>query len=134
MSDAPICWQRGSCSVTSEAVRTRFVSIALADIDLVQLRLPLAAATFAGAIGTSFLALRFRDVATAPELLALLGLGWGAALLGIVTAQLKLSSYSIHGVTILLPIWRAIAMRRAIDETLSRQRPSLIHDHRRRTA
>ncbi|MFT5176637.1 MAG: hypothetical protein ACI8W7_004833 [Gammaproteobacteria bacterium] len=121
--ETKIRWQSGASLVTDEAVRTRLITVSLEDIDLVEVRRPLlaGAALFAGA--TTLLGLRFADVLTFTEFAMLAGAGWLSLGASLVIARLKLHSYSIDGVAITLPIWRANAMRRAIDTALAKRRP-----------
>jgi hypothetical protein len=118
MSKEHVLWQAGRAQVTNASVRTRLMTVSLADIDLVEVRRPLLAGAAALAVATMLLALRFADVLLPTEFLSLVGAGWAGLIAALLIARLKLHSYSIDGVAITLPIWRATAMRRAIDAAL----------------
>jgi len=52
------------------------------------------------------------------ELSLLIGPAWIAVALSCQVAQLKLRSYSLKDLEILMPIWRAKPMREAIDQVI----------------
>ena len=112
-------WRSGASIVTGTTVQTRFVTASLADIDLVEVQLPLLGGGALLTVGCTLLGLRFGDVLTIDEFFGLIGFGWFGLCAALLIARLKLHSYSIDGLAITLPVWRALAMRRAIDAALA---------------
>ncbi len=109
----------GLIRVTKSAVRTPRLTVALEDVDLVELRRPLFGPALLLAIASSTLALRFGDVLLPEEIAAMAGMGWAGAVIGSCVARLTLHSYSIDDVALLLPIWRAKRVRHAIEQALA---------------
>lgn len=125
MSTDNVLWQSGESIVPHEHVRTRLVTVALNDIDLVEVRRPLLSGATLLCAASIALVARFADVLLTNESIGVLGLGCTAIVLGRNTARLKLHSYSIDGIAITLPIWRAKAMRKAVENALSSRDKSL---------
>ncbi|MBU2580261.1 MAG: hypothetical protein KJ622_00890 [Alphaproteobacteria bacterium] len=128
-----ILWQSGTSVVTTTSVRTRRMTISLADIDLVEVRRPLLAGSALLASCGTFLGLRFADVLLPIEFASLLGIGWLGVGAALAIARLTLHSYSIDGIAMTLPIWRAWAMRQAIDEALMKRKQMPPRQKRRTT-
>ena len=114
-----IIWRSGANTVSADSVRTRRITVALDDIDVVEINRPLLLGTAAFAIAIWALALRFYDVLEMAELVTLLGLGGLGVFAGLVVARVKLHSLSIQGIAIILPVWTAREMREAIDEAIA---------------
>ncbi len=120
MTQTPaILWRSGANTVATDTVRTRRLTVSLADIDVVEVRRPLLIGASFFAAATWALAVRFLDVLEAAELAALSGAGGIALALGLVVARVQLHSLSIDGIAITLPVWTAQAMRRAIDDAIA---------------
>jgi len=131
MTDEIIIWRAGESVVTPDRVRTRLMTVALEDIDLVEVRRPLLVGALLFSAGVFALALRFADVLHRAEFVQLVGLGLGAVAAALIIARLKLHSYSIDGIAMSLTIWRARAMRRAIERVLAERHPPSRLDRRR---
>lgn len=123
-------WQSGGNSVTTDRVRTRRLTIALDDIDVVEIRRPLLVGGTGFAIASTLLAIRFWDVLERGEFLTMIAIGGLAGLAGLIVARIELHSLSIDGIAITLPVWTAHAMRTAIDDALA-TRPAPSHTARR---
>jgi hypothetical protein len=117
--------------VTETSVQTRFATVSLADIDLVEVGLPLVGGGAPLAIACTLLGLRFGDVLTIGELASLISFGWLGLCAALLIARIKLHSYSINGLAITLPVWRALAMRRAIDTALAHKSRNNLTNARR---
>ena len=118
----PTIWRAGVNRVTRDFIRTPRRTIALSHIDQVAIGHPYAAPGLSLAFGCSLLTYRFADVLTGFELALLPGFGWAVALPGILITQLRLHSYSLKDVGLFMPLWRAYAMRRAVDKVLEIKR------------
>lgn len=131
-NSANTLWQSGMSRVTSENVHTRLLTVSLADIDLVEVRRPLLAGAVGFAAATTALGWRFADVLLPSELMTLVGAGLAGLIVALIIARLKLHSYSIDGIAITLPTWRANGMRRAIDTAIAARgkRRSIRRHHR----
>jgi len=106
-------------SVSDTNVPTHRVTVSLTDIDVVEVNRPLLIGTIAFAVLLLLLAMRFSDVLLIVELLALIGIGGLAVLVGLTVARVQLHSLSINGIAIVLPIWTARAIRAAIDTVIA---------------
>ncbi len=126
-----ILWRSGANTVTSDKVRTRRITVALDDIDVVEIRHPLFLGASAFALASSALAIRFWDVLEAAEFMALNGAGGIALIAGLLIARIRLHSLSIDGIAITLPVWTAYAMRAAIDEAIANRDHQQKSPHRR---
>ena len=91
-----ILWRAGANWVTPHFIHMRRRTVAMADIDLVELHRPFIALTLPLSLALTLLALRFHDVMTGTELSLLIGPGWIAVALSFKVAQLKLHSYSLN--------------------------------------
>jgi|GEM_PF-4019078 len=114
----PILWRSGANWVTHHFIHMRRRTVAMADIDLVELHRPFIALTLSLALALTLLGVRFHEVMTETELSLLIVPGWIAVVLSFQVAELKLHSYSLKDLKILMPIWRAKPMREAIDQVI----------------
>ena len=114
-------WKNGNNLVTRSIVKTRRLTVSLSDIDLVEVRHPFLLPALGLSIAISLIVFRFIDVLLAVEISTLLGSVWIVFAIACCIGTLKLHSYSIDDLEITLPIWRARAMRNAIDMALSSQ-------------
>lgn len=120
MTQTPaILWRSGTNLVATDTVRTRRLTVSLADIDVIEVRRPLLIGAGLFAAATFALAVRFSDVLEAGELVTLTGAGGIALIAGLVVGRVQFHSFSIDGIAITLPIWTAQAMRRAVDDAIA---------------
>lgn len=112
-------WRSGTNAVFQDKVRTRRMTVALDDIDVVEVRRPLLPGACVLALACLGLGGRFGDLLEVTELASLMGLACSAVLAGAIVARLQLHSLSIQGIAITLPVWTAHAMRNAIDLALA---------------
>ena len=112
-------WQAGANRVTTSFIHMHRRTVAMRDIDLVELHRPFLALTLPLAAMMTLVGVRFHEVMTDTELSVAMVLPWIAAALSAEIAQLRLHSYSLKDLEILMPVWRARAMRAAIDQAMA---------------
>lgn len=117
-----VLWQDGINQVTMSFIKMRRRTVAMSDIDLVEITRPYLAPAIGLCIVLNLIGIRFFEVMTGTEVSLVMVCGWVSAYAAFEIAELRLHSYSLKDLAILMPVGRARAMRLAIDKAMMARR------------
>ncbi len=115
-------WGAGSWLVTHHKARTPKQTIALGNIDLIEVRRPFLGLSATVGLGLWLLAYRFEEELLIEERVTMQTVALVIFAAGFLIGRLKLQSLSLRNEFIFGPIWRLWPMRAAIDSVIDNRR------------